>query len=57
MRTSGSEGGPGKRTAATPTPRPGSTPPRGAEVRVSELPLDHDERNALVRHLDRVGVP
>jgi hypothetical protein len=24
---------------------------------VPELTLDHDERNALVRHLDGVGVP
>jgi len=30
---------------------------RDAEVGVSELSLDHDERDALVRHLDRVGVP
>jgi hypothetical protein len=29
---------------------------RDAEVRVSELPLDHDERDPFVRHLDRVGV-
>lgn len=27
-----------------------------AEVGVSELALDHDERDALVRHLDRVSV-
>jgi hypothetical protein len=27
------------------------------EVGVPELALDHDERNAFVRHLDRVGVP
>jgi hypothetical protein len=30
---------------------------RDAEVRVSELPLDHDERDTFVRCLDRVGVP
>jgi hypothetical protein len=24
---------------------------------MSELPLDHDERDTFVRHLDRVGVP
>ena len=30
---------------------------RDAEVRMSELPLDDDERDALVRHLDGVGVP
>jgi hypothetical protein len=29
---------------------------RDAEVRVPELPLDHDERHAFVRHLDRLGV-
>ncbi len=23
---------------------------------MSELPLDHDERNTFVRHLDRMGV-
>jgi hypothetical protein len=28
-----------------------------AEVGVSELPLDDDERDAFVRHLDSVGVP
>jgi hypothetical protein len=28
-----------------------------AEVGVTELALDHDERNAFVRHLDRVRVP
>jgi hypothetical protein len=28
-----------------------------AEVGVPELPLDHNERNALVRHLDGVSVP
>jgi len=28
----------------------------GAEVRVSELPLDHHERDTVVRHLDRMGV-
>jgi hypothetical protein len=27
------------------------------EVRVSELPLDHHERDTFVRHLDRVSVP
>lgn len=27
------------------------------EVGVPELALDHDERDALVRHLDRVRVP
>jgi len=27
-----------------------------AEVRVPELPLDDDERDTFVRHLDRVGV-
>jgi hypothetical protein len=27
------------------------------EVDVPELTLDHDERDALVRHLDSVGVP
>ena len=27
-----------------------------AEVRVSELPLDYDERDTFVRHFDRVGV-
>jgi hypothetical protein len=30
---------------------------RDAEVCVSELALDHDERDAFVRHLDRVRVP
>src|SRR5205807_8608614 len=29
---------------------------RDAEVRVSELPLDHDQRDTFVRHLNRVGV-
>ena len=29
---------------------------RDAEVRVSELPLDHDQRHTFVRHLDRMGV-
>jgi hypothetical protein len=28
-----------------------------AEVRVSELLLYHDERNAFVRHLNSMGVP
>ena len=28
-----------------------------AEVGVPELALDHDERDAFVRHLDRVSVP
>ena len=28
-----------------------------AEVGMPELALDHDQRDALVRHLDRVGVP
>lgn len=28
-----------------------------AEVRVSKLPLDYDERDAFVRHLDRMSVP
>jgi len=28
-----------------------------AEVGVSELSLDYDERDALVRHLDRMTVP
>jgi hypothetical protein len=28
-----------------------------AKVRVSELTLDHDQRDAFVRHLDRVRVP
>jgi hypothetical protein len=28
-----------------------------AEVRVSQLPLDDHERDALVGHLDRVRVP
>jgi len=28
-----------------------------AKVGVPELPLDHDERPALMCHLDRVGVP
>jgi hypothetical protein len=27
------------------------------EVRVAELTLDHNERDTLVRHLDRVRVP
>jgi len=27
------------------------------EVGVPELALDHDQRNALMRHLDRVRVP
>jgi hypothetical protein len=27
-----------------------------AEVRVAELPLNHHERNAFVRHLNRVGM-
>jgi hypothetical protein len=30
---------------------------RDAEVAVSELTLDHDERDAPVCHLDRVSVP
>src|SRR5205807_6564892 len=30
---------------------------RDAEVRVSELPLDHDKRDTFVRHLNRVSVP
>jgi hypothetical protein len=30
---------------------------RDTEVRVSELPLDHDKRDTFVRHLDRVRVP
>jgi hypothetical protein len=30
---------------------------RDAQVGVPELPLDHDQRDALVRHLDRVRVP
>jgi hypothetical protein len=30
---------------------------RDTEVGVPELPPDHDERNALVRHLDGVSVP
>jgi len=30
---------------------------RDAEVRVSELPLDHDQRDTFVRHLDGMGVP
>ena len=29
---------------------------RDAEVRVSELPLDHDQRDTFVRHLNRVGM-
>ena len=29
---------------------------RDAEVRMSELPLDHDQRHTFVRHLDRMGV-
>jgi hypothetical protein len=28
-----------------------------AEVGVPELPLDHDQRHAFVRHLDRVSMP
>lgn len=28
-----------------------------AEIRVPELPLNYNERNAFVRHLDCVGVP
>jgi hypothetical protein len=27
------------------------------EVGVSELPLNHNQWNALVRHLDRMGMP
>ncbi len=27
-----------------------------AEVGVSQLTLDHDQRNSLVRHLDSVGI-
>jgi hypothetical protein len=27
------------------------------EVGVSELALDHEQRNSLARHLNRVGVP
>ena len=30
---------------------------RDAEVRVSQLPLNHDKRDTFVRHLNRVGVP
>lgn len=29
---------------------------RDAEVRVSELPLDHDEQDTFVRHVDRMSV-
>jgi hypothetical protein len=28
-----------------------------AEVRVPQLPLDHDERDIFVRQLDRMSVP
>ena len=30
---------------------------RDAEVRVPKLSLDHDQRYALMRHLNRVGMP
>jgi hypothetical protein len=30
---------------------------RDAEIGVPELPLDHNGRNSLVRHFDRVSVP
>jgi hypothetical protein len=30
---------------------------RDAEIGVPELPLDHNERNSLVRRFDRVSVP
>jgi hypothetical protein len=46
--------GRGNGPAVTPAPRPAPTQRGDAKVRV--LALDHDERDALVRHLDRMGV-
>ncbi len=57
MGKSGSEGGSGNGPAATPTPRPDSTLPGDAKVRMAELALNHEQRHALVRHLHRVRVP
>jgi hypothetical protein len=49
--------GRGNGPAVTPAPRLVPTRRGDAEVAVAELALDDDQRHALARHLDGVGVP